>query len=315
MIDLHNQYGANIYEYHKLFTRKSATAIQLHQTQFRWYVMDSRFFRKLSRGSQSRCCAEYGESSHITHFCPDLHYSSRPNLQPKASHISIGNRFGWALDKLGGKLVYYQGWNCVIVLTLSKDACGKNAVLLTNVYIAKQQAIFTIVIRSSKSHSNEWFADNHILPVVRSPVNVQQLESEFKRREDTSLMSYFIFGFTEGFDTLPTKECRNLLTSDWWFDFEDEEQRISFRSVQYTPISISISISSRCGGRQMWWFNADITIDNQQAEMFLAIQQKNILANHRAGVFKAYLKFQEHASPPSTWQDRHAATFSFWIFL
>jgi hypothetical protein len=70
VVHLHRVYGDRYYEYHKLFSMKSANALQLHQIKIDWSQADRDLLQLVASGATTSTCAICKEVSHDTTFCP-----------------------------------------------------------------------------------------------------------------------------------------------------------------------------------------------------------------------------------------------------
>lgn len=73
IIDIFNVYGERFYEYHKLFSLKSANALAIHQIKVDCSVRDRDLIQLIA--SRARFCAICSEVSHDTKFCPSYQMS------------------------------------------------------------------------------------------------------------------------------------------------------------------------------------------------------------------------------------------------
>lgn len=68
--NIHQLHGDRFYEYHKLFSMKSATALESHKIKLDWSKKDSELYCMISANATAKTCANCGEFNHDTVFCP-----------------------------------------------------------------------------------------------------------------------------------------------------------------------------------------------------------------------------------------------------
>uniref|UniRef100_A0A8W8L8Q0 C3H1-type domain-containing protein n=1 Tax=Magallana gigas TaxID=29159 RepID=A0A8W8L8Q0_MAGGI len=73
IIDIFNVYGDRFYEYHKLFSLKSASALAIHKIKVDWSARDRDLIQLIA--SRARSCSICSEVSHDTKFCPSFQKS------------------------------------------------------------------------------------------------------------------------------------------------------------------------------------------------------------------------------------------------
>lgn len=73
IIDIFNVYGDRFYEYHKLFSLKSASALAIHKIKVDWSARDRDLIQLIA--SRARTCSICSEVSHDTKFCPSFQKS------------------------------------------------------------------------------------------------------------------------------------------------------------------------------------------------------------------------------------------------
>lgn len=106
IVNLFNTYGSKFYEYHKLFSLKSANAMQLHGMKLDWSIRDRDLIQMVTAGSKSRSCSICNESTHDTHFCPRFVANDKSQQDGARTHNS--NR-STDVDKHGRKRMFNNG--------------------------------------------------------------------------------------------------------------------------------------------------------------------------------------------------------------
>ena len=91
--DIEALHGGKFYEYHKLFSMRSATALEVHQLKLDWSKRDSELYSMISV-HQSRACTKCGEFSHEAQFCPTPAQSRDRHPQSVLSGQQTLDRFG-----------------------------------------------------------------------------------------------------------------------------------------------------------------------------------------------------------------------------
>ncbi|XP_021346290.1 uncharacterized protein LOC110445818 [Mizuhopecten yessoensis] len=107
IVNIYNSYGSKFYEYHKMFSLKSATALQQHAIKVDWSVKDRDLLLLIAGGIKSRNCAKCGEVSHDTHFCPLV--QSGPFSKAGNSNQNSSRRQDNETDRHGRKRVFHEG--------------------------------------------------------------------------------------------------------------------------------------------------------------------------------------------------------------
>ena len=103
IVGIYNVYGDKFYEYHKLFSLKSANALMLHKLKVDWSIRDRDLLQLVSAGARSKSCNICGEVTHEGKFCP---LSDRQtNYHTSIRQFNNDN----ALDKHGRKRVMHNG--------------------------------------------------------------------------------------------------------------------------------------------------------------------------------------------------------------
>ena len=107
IVGIYNIYGDKFYEYHKLFSLRSANALALYKIKIDWSVRDRDLLQLISSGAKSKTCNHCGEVSHDTKFCPF------PDRQPSTSSTGYMYR-GYSndnptTDKHGRRRIVYNG--------------------------------------------------------------------------------------------------------------------------------------------------------------------------------------------------------------
>lgn len=88
IIDIFNVYGDRFYEYHKLFSLKSASALAIHKIKVDWSVRDRDLIQLIA--SRARSCSICSEVSHNTKFCPSFQKSDvTPTTWQKKNFIQL----------------------------------------------------------------------------------------------------------------------------------------------------------------------------------------------------------------------------------
>ena len=77
IISIYNVYGDKFYEYHKLFSLKSANALAIHKIKVDWSAKDRDLVQLIA--SKARSCGICAEVSHDTKFCPAFSKSDPPS--------------------------------------------------------------------------------------------------------------------------------------------------------------------------------------------------------------------------------------------
>lgn len=112
IVDLYNVYGERFYEYHKLFSLRSANALAVHKIKVDWSMRDRDLIQLIA--SRSKSCSICAEVSHDTKFCPQLQTSSVENsFQPTN------------IDRHGRKRTVHNGQEICNNYNSSKR-CGRN---------------------------------------------------------------------------------------------------------------------------------------------------------------------------------------------
>lgn len=112
IVDLYNVYGERFYEYHKLFSLRSASALAVHKIKVDWSVRDRNLVQLIA--SRSKSCSICSEVSHDSKFCPQLQTSSVENsFQPTN------------IDRHGRKRTIHNGQEICNNFNSSKR-CGRN---------------------------------------------------------------------------------------------------------------------------------------------------------------------------------------------
>ena len=140
IIDIYNVYGERFYEYHKLFSLRSANALTIHRIKVDWSAKDRDLIQLIS--SRARSCAICSEVSHDTKFCPSYNKTD----------IKSSN----ATDRHGRKRTSYNGSEICNNFNSSKS-CNRNNCPYQHICVlckSKDHSAITCSQTSSKTKPN-----------------------------------------------------------------------------------------------------------------------------------------------------------------
>ena len=104
--DIHHLHGEKFYEYHKIFSMRSAMALQVHKMKLDWSQRDSEIYTMIS-AHLSASCSKCGEFSHQPQFCPSLPQSRASNSPNR--HSAPRSQGYDNVDVYGRQRVYKGG--------------------------------------------------------------------------------------------------------------------------------------------------------------------------------------------------------------
>ena len=81
IVNISNMYGDKFYEYHKMFSLKSASELALYNIKIDWWIRDRDLLQLITANARVRSCNICNEVSHDTKFCPLSAVTQPPQYQ------------------------------------------------------------------------------------------------------------------------------------------------------------------------------------------------------------------------------------------
>ena len=91
IIELHNLYGQKCYDYHKLFSARSAEALREHNIKVDWSIKDKMLISTIMSGARTNSCVHCGSVDHRSDFCLSRVQTTLSQLQQKYSRLADSN--------------------------------------------------------------------------------------------------------------------------------------------------------------------------------------------------------------------------------
>ena len=123
IIEIHNIYGSKFFEYHKLFSARSAEALRELNIKVDWSVRDNTLLNLIMAGTKTNSCSHCQSISHTSSFCPSQAQLPQPQTmnsgrfwnRDSLSRVSTdGDRYGRTRVSIDGREICnnFNAGNC-----------------------------------------------------------------------------------------------------------------------------------------------------------------------------------------------------------